>query len=134
MENRYVYANIKIPILVKSDETLEPLTDYLTMNFELCPSLPEKPDKEFDYSFIFESLKNTLSGIINENRIDNITESCLETKDLLTVHPDEIHKKKRLNRNMSLKNIMRNKHNFTAKSRGDAHVRIGNMIMDMLEG
>ena len=60
MEPTYVYANIRVPILVNSDENLEPLSEYLTIEFESCDKLPEKPEKGIDYSVIIEKLRELL--------------------------------------------------------------------------
>ena len=57
---KYVYANIRIPILVNSEDELEPLVDYLTLDFEPCDSLPEKPKQGVDYSVILEKLRELL--------------------------------------------------------------------------
>jgi hypothetical protein len=57
---KYVYANIRIPILVNSDDELEPLADYLTLEFEPCDALPEKPKQGVDYSVILEKLRELL--------------------------------------------------------------------------
>jgi len=60
MEPTYVYANIRLPILVNSDENLEPLSEYLTIEFDSCDKLPEKPEKGIDYSVIIEKLRELL--------------------------------------------------------------------------
>lgn len=57
---KYVYANIRIPILVNSEDELEPLSDYLTIDFEPCDALPEKPKQGVDYSVILEKLRELL--------------------------------------------------------------------------
>jgi hypothetical protein len=60
---KYVYANIRIPILVNSDDELEPLADYLTLDFESCDALPEKPEHAVDYSVILEKLRELLTPL-----------------------------------------------------------------------
>ena len=57
MNKTYVYANIKLPILINENEDLEPLSEYLTIEFESCDKLPPKPEKEIDYSVIIEKLR-----------------------------------------------------------------------------
>ena len=60
---KYVYANIRIPILVNSEDELEPLADYLTIDFEPCDALPEKPKQGVDYSVILEKLREILTPL-----------------------------------------------------------------------
>ena len=61
MESRYVYANIRLPILVDSEENLEPLSQYLTIDFDVCHQLPEKPEQGMDHSAIIEKLRELLN-------------------------------------------------------------------------
>ena len=43
--------------MINENEDLEPLSEYLTIEFESCDKLPPKPEKEIDYSVIIEKLR-----------------------------------------------------------------------------
>lgn len=147
MEKQYVYANIKLPILVNEDDSLEPLVDYLTMEFEPCIELPPKPVKIMDYSVILENLKDIMLGnnnsnekdIMEENPIHNDNEIVVEsTKDSTCeqnwyIQPNEILHKKKQKTNMSLKNYHHKKHNFTSANRDDINLSNENVMLSMLD-
>lgn len=44
-EKKYVYANIRVPIEIKG-EAYEIHSDYMNIEFEICPELPEKPTSD----------------------------------------------------------------------------------------
>lgn len=144
MEKKYVYANIKLPIIVNEDDTLEPMVEYLTMEFEQCDELPLKPDDKIDYSTILENLKNTMNGKYYNNEIeDDINEEpdsvSLETtkndimEQSLHIQPNEILHRKKKKTNMSLKNYRHKKHNITSANREDITSSNENVILSMLD-
>ena len=143
MEKQYVYANIKLPILVNEDDSLEPLVEYLTMEFEVCSELPPKPNRTIDYSMILENLKDILS----EKSDDNIIEDNTNTQDddvimepssyeltdqKLYIQPNEILHRKKKKTNMSLKNFRQKKHNFTSANREDVIISMLDMVVGSL--
>jgi hypothetical protein len=146
MEKQYVYANIKLPILVNEDDSLEPLVEYLTMEFEECNELPSKPVKPLDYSIILENLKDIIREKsptnerrpVKENILDHDNDVIVEsTKDDMTeqnlyIHPSEILHKKKQKTNMSLKNYRHKKHNFTSANREDIILSMLDTVVDSL--
>jgi len=44
-EKKLVYANIRVPIEIKGD-SYEIHSDYMNIEFEICPELPEKPTSD----------------------------------------------------------------------------------------
>jgi len=42
MKKKYAYANIKIPVELKSNGTIEPMKEYVQIEFSICNELPEK--------------------------------------------------------------------------------------------
>lgn len=144
MEKQYVYANIKLPILVNEDDSLEPMVEYLTMEFEPCGELPPKPDKTIDYSMILENLKDIISEKSNGNIIEDntntqdvglITEpSSYELTDQkLYIQPNEILHRKKKKTNMSLKNFRQKKHNFTSANREDVIISMLDTVVGSLQ-
>ena len=63
MQNKEVtllFANVKIPIEVKDDGNIEPLKEYITIEFSKCTELPEKQETEVNYSFVMNNIKELL--------------------------------------------------------------------------
>lgn len=146
MEKQYVYANIKLPILVNEDDSLEPLVEYLTMEFEECGELPAKPVKTLDYSVILENLKNIMRekspinnmSIVEENALHDDNDVVVEStnddmmEQNLYIHPNEILHRKKQKTNMSLKNYRHKKHNFTSANREDIILSMLDTVVDSL--
>jgi len=63
MNLKYAMANIKMPILIKEDKTIEPMVDYIKMSFDICNELPEKNTNKHTYQSLLESI---LSSAIQE--------------------------------------------------------------------
>jgi len=120
MESRYVYANIRLPILVDSDENLEPLSQYLTIDFDVCHQLPEKPEQGIDYSVIIEKLRELLKPPaitqMEETAVDNeqIQDAAIQDAQ---IQPIEINKKWFIAIDEIKKNRKALKHNYSAKRR-----------------
>jgi len=62
--NKYIFANIKLPLEIKDDGTVEILRDYVHINFEKCDELPEKQSSSANYAF----LMNNLLDLMNSNK------------------------------------------------------------------
>lgn len=149
MEPTYVYANIRLPILVNSDENLEPLSEYLTIDFESCDELPEKPEKGIDYSVIIEKLRELLNmSTMNE---EELAEFCLpepkpsdkevinhvETipivnKKLFVTREEIKQNKKKIKQNYTSKQRPRKVKNFTMRTREEIQENIENTISNAL--
>lgn len=55
MSKKLLYANIKIPVELSHDNSINPLKDYIDIEFTECLSLPEVK-KNVDYSFVMNKL------------------------------------------------------------------------------
>ena len=44
MKKKYAYANIKIPVELKANGTIEPLKEYVQIEFSICNELPENDE------------------------------------------------------------------------------------------
>jgi len=132
MESRYVYANIRLPILVDSDENLEPLSQYLTIDFDVCHQLPEKPEQGMDYSVIIEKLRELLNpptiaqreekeGKEPNDEPDESADDIVQNQDAAiqdaAIQPIEINKKWFIAIDEIKKNRKVLKHNYSAKRR-----------------
>ena len=54
--NNYIFANIKLPLQIKPDGTIETLHDYVNIHFEKCDQLPEKQNSKVNYDFLMNNL------------------------------------------------------------------------------
>lgn len=54
--NNYIFANIKLPLQIKPDGTIETLHDYVNIHFEKCDQLPEKQNSRVNYDFLMNNL------------------------------------------------------------------------------
>jgi hypothetical protein len=154
MDSRYVYANIRLPILVDSDENLEPLSQYLTIDFDVCHQLPEKPEQGMDYSAIIEKLRELLkppaipqmeeSEEKEESAVDNeqIQDAAIQDTQIQPIEInrkwfiaiDEIKKnKKALKHNYSAKRRQPRAKNLTVRSREEIQTNIDDTIISALD-
>lgn len=62
MAEKYVLANIKIPMIQTSSGKIESLLDYISIEFEKMDELPPKPDYKANYEFIKQRLGEMLSS------------------------------------------------------------------------
>jgi hypothetical protein len=62
MSEKYVLANIKIPMLRRSTGKVESLLDYISIEFEKIDELPPKPDYKANYDFIKQKLGSMLTS------------------------------------------------------------------------
>jgi len=75
-EKTILFANVKIPIEVKDDGTIEPLKEYITMEFSKCNELPPKQETEVNYSFVMNNIKELLQ---NDTKKTNSHEISCQT-------------------------------------------------------
>lgn len=80
-EKRYLIANIKIPIEVKENGSIEPLKDYIDIEFSKCSALPKKQDSQVNYAFVMNNIKNLLSEETEEKVPDEKEKEALEEKE-----------------------------------------------------
>jgi len=71
MTEKYVLANIKIPMIRRSTGKVESLLDYISIEFEKIDELPLKPDYKANYDFIKQKLGAMLSSPTAEEKKDS---------------------------------------------------------------
>jgi hypothetical protein len=69
MKKKYAYANIKIPVELKENGTIEPLKEYVQIEFSICNELPEKNVNNLNVMNNLHSLFHNISNF--ENRPTN---------------------------------------------------------------
>ena len=113
-ENKYIFANVKIPIEIKNNNTYEPLTEYINIEYTKCNELPKKNTQNNNFSFI-----NNLKQIFeNENKIDS--ESQTDNNDLSMIINDEKKEdeiQKIIIQKDEIKNNNKNKNNISFKTK-----------------
>lgn len=87
--NEYIYANVRIPITLKPDNTIETLNDYIKIEFEKCDGLPEKNSEPVNYDIITK-IKTLLNA--EEEREEKIEEN--QEEETITCSPVEKHETK----------------------------------------
>lgn len=91
--NEYIYANVRIPITLKQDNTIETLNDYIKIEFEKCDGLPEKNSEPVNYNIITQ-IKTLLNA---EQDAEEETEEKMEEnqeEQTITCSPVEKHETK----------------------------------------
>lgn len=88
--NEYIYANVRIPITLKPDNTIETLNDYIKIEFEKCDGLPEKNSEPVNYDIITKI--KTLLNV--EQDAEEETEENQEEQEPITCSPVEKHETK----------------------------------------
>ena len=58
MKKKYAYANIKIPVELKANGTIEPMKEYVQIEFSICNELPEKNINNLNVMNNLDSLFN----------------------------------------------------------------------------
>lgn len=74
MTEKYVLANIKIPMIRRSTGKVESLLDYISIEFEKIDELPPKPDYKANYDFIKQKLGAMLSSPTAEEKKEGVKE------------------------------------------------------------
>jgi hypothetical protein len=65
MNKKYAYANIKIPVEIKENGKIEPMKEYVQIDFSPCYNLP---NKKIDNTTILNNLNHlfiTLNSLTN---------------------------------------------------------------------
>jgi len=143
-ETKYILATVKIPMLIKSDETIETLPDYMSILFENLKELPNKSETDYNNQYIKNMVKDLLLNDTNSDELSELESEHNEAKyeeiednsengksdeklqmdtdeqipmitiDELTVRKQSGHKK-----NLSFKNKLHSVTRFTAKNYGN---------------
>jgi hypothetical protein len=87
--NEYIYANVRIPITLNSDNAIETLNDYIKIEFEKCDGLPEKNSEPVNYDIITK-IKTLLNA---EQETEEKMEENQE-EETITCSPVEKHETK----------------------------------------
>lgn len=88
--NNYIYAIVKIPILLTENEKIETLNDYIQIEFEKCDNLPEKNIHPVNNDIVSRIKEILNSDEVEENNTNN-EETLLEN----TCSSDEEHEIKK---------------------------------------
>lgn len=124
MEKTILFANVKIPIEVKEDGTIDPLKDHITIEFTRCTELPPKQETEVNYSFVMNNIKELLHGDSVITKPTEKVESECQTYDhefpveqiQIMVLKDEIKREKKDKKNSSFRNNPKNFIRHTMRS------------------
>ena len=107
MYKKYVMANIQIPIELLEDNSLLPLSEYMTIEINKCDTLPEKKDTQCPS--LLEKINALFTSHIDNPSI-NDTELSISLNDIST-------KKTKPRNNTSFKNVPSSKSRYTLKHR-----------------
>lgn len=77
MEKKYLFANIRIPIEVKPNGSIEPLKEYISIDFLKCNELPPKPEKAVTNEFVIHSIQQIINTDIIQNNVETQTDFSL---------------------------------------------------------
>lgn len=116
MEKTILFANVKIPIEVKEDGTIDPLKEHITIEFTRCTELPPKQETEVNYSFVMNNIKELLHGDSIITKPTEKVESECQTYDhefpveqvQIMVLKEEIKREKKDKKNSSFRNNPKN--------------------------
>ena len=64
--NSYIFANVRIPLRLNEDDTIETLNDYIRIDFDVCDNLPEKNIQPINQNNI-SRIKELLNGERGKN-------------------------------------------------------------------
>ena len=84
--NNYIYAIVKIPILLTENEKIETLNDYIQIEFEKCDNLPEK-----NIHPVNNDIVSRIKEILNSNEVEENNANNEETPLENTCSSDEEH-------------------------------------------
>lgn len=108
MEQKYVIANIRIPVTIKPDNTFIPLTDHISVEFTEADELPPKKESGPNYDMVMDSL----NLFLNSKKPLPEPEPKKEEPFYLTLLKDEIKEKThqpKVNTSFKQKKIFKNR-------------------------
>jgi hypothetical protein len=123
-EKTILFANVKIPIEVKPDGTIDPLKEHITIEFTRCTELPPKQETEVNYSFVMNNIKELLHGDSVITKPTEKVESECQTyahefpveQIQIMVLKEEIKREKKDKKNSSFRNNPKNFIRHTMRS------------------
>lgn len=107
--NQIVMANIKLPIYVNNDGSLEPMTEYITIQIEECKELPEKNNE--NNKSLMDEIHNILSSVNKPPEPEPEPNIMISIEEILE------KRQKKTRNNLSLKKNSKNIHKYTMKNR-----------------
>jgi len=104
-QKQYVVANIKIPMIIKENGDLEPLTDYMSILFENLTHLQKPTEIDYNNSYLKDQIKQLL-----------LEKEIIEETPMIT--HDELKNKKKLShkKNLSFKGKKSSPTRYTLKN------------------
>ena len=119
MENKYVFANIKIPIEVKENNEIEPLREYIQITFERCIELPPKQEINSKSDYLMETLRTILNqGKSETTEEEEIPEKKEKIIPEIMVLKSEIKNDVKRIHNTSFKTKPKPMNRYSVKNRG----------------
>jgi len=109
MEQKYVIANIRIPVTIKPDNTFIPLTDYISVEFTEADALPPKKENAQNQDMVMDSL----NLFLNSKKPLLEPEPKKENPFYLTLLKDEIKEKTqkpKMNTSFKQRKVFKNRH------------------------
>jgi hypothetical protein len=124
MEKKYLFANIRIPIEVKTNGSIEPLKEYISIDFVKCNELPPKPEKAVTNEFVMNSIQRIIKTDIIQNNVETQTDFPLQEvpaeeekqQEPIMVLKEEIKQHIKPRTNTSFKSNPRPLHRTTQKN------------------
>lgn len=110
MEKKYVMANIHMPVEIKPDGSIEPLTEYVRIDIEKCPVLPEKDENMTDSS-VMEQIQMAIQQKESDSEEPDNVQLSITSDDINRVRA------KKTRQNMSFKNVPKKNMRYTMKRR-----------------
>jgi len=107
MEQKYIIANIRIPVDIKPDKTFVPLKEHISVEFTETNELPPKQEHGPNYDAVLESF----NLFLHQKRVPD--ELKKEEPFYLTLLKDEIKEKShhpKANTSFKQKKIFKNRH------------------------
>ena len=122
MKNKYVIANIKIPMELKEDNTIYSYSEYINMDFEKIDDLPEISKIKFNDNYIKNIINNFYSQE-SELEPQPESESKQEPKTIIITEEELKKGKNKNNRNRitSFKLRENNSYRHTARTYNSNH-------------
>ena len=112
MEQKYIIANIRIPVDIKPDKTFVPFKDHITVEFTETDQLPPKQEHGANYDNVLESFNFFLDQKKEAAKLET-PEELIKGPNSLTVQKDEIkdkHQTPKINTSFKQKKLFRNRH------------------------
>lgn len=115
-EKKFVYANIRVPIEIKG-ESYEIHSDYMNIEFEICPELPEKTTS--DNQSMIQKIFSVHSSSVQPSSVHSSSNdnTVVEKDEILKIFASDFGEKKTKARlNSSFKGKKNRTQQFTRRN------------------